>query len=568
MPVYNDEERLDASVKSFLSQTLTDIELICVNDGSSDNSLEILNDFASKYDNIKVFTQENQGSGKARNYGMSKAQGDYIGFLDADDYFIDKDTLEKLYMTASDNDALMVAGNIKLVDNAGNFSPFTSLDYYTEYCEIPPENYGIPWAFYKNIYKASFLKENNIVFPDLLRGQDPVFLAEILAKIDKIYTVPTDTYAYYFINASKQCNTAKKRHDHMMHYKMVFDYLSDERFEEIRHLFRYEMFDFIRVMGVDGGADILNATRQIFKDDKKILKEFEGYFYIKHKNDDLINLVEFKSSNPWISVIINDDIKADSLESIFNQTFSNYEIISSTHVDDSRVKNVDKIDFNKIKGDYIYIYNPDEVLKKTAFEKAYENVIFNESEVLMFKTKTDKFKGVNIYRFTFNHAYIDKELFSAPFNLFNKELLLDNQLFNSIFKAKRISYIKKSFGTVPFQYDFDDVVNTLDEFECFDELKKEFSNDLIKYIESDEDFDNAKIIFDSDFIQKCKNYNEFKYEYNISSLKSEIEDYKSQLKDLKSINKKLKKEEKDLKKLNKESSKSNSFESIKKIFKK
>ena len=82
MPVYNDANRLNKSITSIINQSLDNIELICVNDGSQDNSLEILNDFADKYDFIKVLSQENQGSGKARNYGMSEATGDYIGFLD------------------------------------------------------------------------------------------------------------------------------------------------------------------------------------------------------------------------------------------------------------------------------------------------------------------------------------------------------------------------------------------------------------------------------------------------------------------------------------------------------
>ena len=87
MPVYNDASRLEKSINSFLKQTLIEKELICVNDGSTDNSLEVLNEFAEKYESIKVFSQENQGSGKARNLGITEAKGQYIGFLDADDFF-------------------------------------------------------------------------------------------------------------------------------------------------------------------------------------------------------------------------------------------------------------------------------------------------------------------------------------------------------------------------------------------------------------------------------------------------------------------------------------------------
>ena len=86
----------------------------------------------------------------------------------------------------------------------------------------------------------------------MLRGQDPVFLAEILSKIDEIYTVPVDFYAYFYIDGTNQCNTRKKRFDHMMHYKMVFDYLKDPKFDKVRHEFRAEMISFINMMGVEG----------------------------------------------------------------------------------------------------------------------------------------------------------------------------------------------------------------------------------------------------------------------------------------------------------------------------
>ncbi len=86
MPVYNESDLLEKSILSVAKQTLDDLELICVNDGSTDDSLNVLNNLSEKHDFIKVFSQENQGSGKARNLGMSKASGVYIAFLDADDF--------------------------------------------------------------------------------------------------------------------------------------------------------------------------------------------------------------------------------------------------------------------------------------------------------------------------------------------------------------------------------------------------------------------------------------------------------------------------------------------------
>ena len=86
VPVYNTEEYLQKCLDSLTNQTLKNIELICVNDGSTDNSLKILQDNAIKDDRIKIINQENKKQGAARNAGMQVATGEYIGFVDSDDY--------------------------------------------------------------------------------------------------------------------------------------------------------------------------------------------------------------------------------------------------------------------------------------------------------------------------------------------------------------------------------------------------------------------------------------------------------------------------------------------------
>ena len=426
MPIYNDEEYLNKSISTVLSQSLDDIELICVNDGSSDASLDILNEFSSKYDFIKVLSQENQGSGKARNYGLRESSGEYIGFLDADDIYIDENALEELYETAIKNDADMVSGNIKLVNSKGEFSPFAALDYFTDYDVIEPEEYGIPWSFYKNIYKREFLIENDIIFPDLLRGQDPVFLADVLSKIDKVYTVPVDFYAYFYISGANQCNTRKKRFDHMMHYKMVFEYLKDPKFDKVRHDFRAKMITFINMMGVDGGKDILDATREIFKDEPEILDNFEECFYFKHAgHEEMQSLIDFKidKDHPRISVLIpvynSSEYLEQSIGSLLNQTFEDFELICANDGStddsldilnnfaskDSRVKVFDKENggcgsarnraLEEAKGRYVYFFNPEDKIPKTTFWDAYRHAIYNDSDMVIFKAKTFDDNGTN-----------------------------------------------------------------------------------------------------------------------------------------------------------------------------
>ena len=93
MPVYNVSNYLQNSIDSIKNQTFEDIEIICVNDGSTDNSVELLNSISQEFPDFKIVTQENSGPGIARNVGIDHAEGEYIAFLDADDIFLDDDAL-------------------------------------------------------------------------------------------------------------------------------------------------------------------------------------------------------------------------------------------------------------------------------------------------------------------------------------------------------------------------------------------------------------------------------------------------------------------------------------------
>ncbi len=102
IPVYNVEKYLQRCLDSVVNQTLKDIEIICVNDGSTDNSAIILEEFSKKDERIKIVNQKNGGLSRARNTGLEHSNGDYIGFLDSDDW-IDLDYYEKLHDAAERN---------------------------------------------------------------------------------------------------------------------------------------------------------------------------------------------------------------------------------------------------------------------------------------------------------------------------------------------------------------------------------------------------------------------------------------------------------------------------------
>ena len=112
IPVYNMETYIEECLDSIFSQTLKEIEVLCIDDGSTDRSYEILKKYREKYKNLIVFRQQNQGAGIARNKGIQCANGEYICFMDPDDYYAQEQALELLYRNAKENHAVICGGDI------------------------------------------------------------------------------------------------------------------------------------------------------------------------------------------------------------------------------------------------------------------------------------------------------------------------------------------------------------------------------------------------------------------------------------------------------------------------
>ncbi len=111
IPTYNKEKYLNECLDSVINQTLKEIEIICVNDGSTDNSLTILKEYEKKDKRIKIINQENSGVAIARNRAMDISKGEFIAFLDSDDKIINDNSLENLYYAAVNNNVLISGGN-------------------------------------------------------------------------------------------------------------------------------------------------------------------------------------------------------------------------------------------------------------------------------------------------------------------------------------------------------------------------------------------------------------------------------------------------------------------------
>ena len=119
VPVYNVEKFIEECLNSVLAQTYQSYEIVLVNDGSTDNSLEICCKFQKQDSRVKVFSKVNGGLSSARNYGITKSTGEYIIFLDPDDYWINPTALEQLVKVANETKCDVVRGEFKEVDQRG-----------------------------------------------------------------------------------------------------------------------------------------------------------------------------------------------------------------------------------------------------------------------------------------------------------------------------------------------------------------------------------------------------------------------------------------------------------------
>ncbi len=206
IPVYKTEDYLRKCLDSVSNQTLKDIEIICINDCSPDGCLEILKEYASKDDRFKIIDfKENKGAACARNAGIDVAQGEYIGFVDSDD-FIDLDFYEKLYNKAIETGADAVKGKIKIHSDTTNIAKEVFYDINDDIKNNPAYFYH---SFTTAIYNTQFIKTHKIKFPENINNfEDPYF--SILAGFyyNKVETVFNAFYHYndYPNSSSKNLN--------------------------------------------------------------------------------------------------------------------------------------------------------------------------------------------------------------------------------------------------------------------------------------------------------------------------------------------------------------------------
>ena len=193
VPVYNVENYLKKCLDSLVEQTLKDIEIIIINDGSTDNSAKIINQYVEKYPKlIKAYSKKNGGLSSARNYGISKANGEYIGFVDSDDY-VDKNMYKDLYETAKKEKSDIALCNVFYTYDSGECRYFDAISNLTDDIE---KKYIISSPIVCNrIYKKEVFKENLFKLDTFY--EDLNFNPGLISSFSKISYVYKPYYFYY-----------------------------------------------------------------------------------------------------------------------------------------------------------------------------------------------------------------------------------------------------------------------------------------------------------------------------------------------------------------------------------
>lgn len=202
LPCYNVEQYLARCLDSLMGQTLRDIEIICVNDGSTDGTLAALQKFAEADPRIIVISQENQGVAAARNAGLICATGEYVGFVDPDDY-VDTDYFERLYTAAVGADADIAKASVVMVNPDG------TQEIQKTDSGISADKFKFYMGFWSAIYRNKLLQSNNINFPTGVPiGEDIVFLSMAIFYTNKV-AMDTKTN-YYYVHHEQSAMASKK----------------------------------------------------------------------------------------------------------------------------------------------------------------------------------------------------------------------------------------------------------------------------------------------------------------------------------------------------------------------
>jgi len=290
VPVYNVEKYIERCLDSLVNQTLNDIEIIVVNDGSPDNSQSIIDKYVKKYPKkVKSFIKENGGQGSARNFGLEKSNGLYIGYVDSDDY-VELDMYEKLYEKANkENLDIVVCGSYNVYETGEKIKDLDKIIFSDK-----KKNafFGRP-AVWNKLYKKELIVNNNCNFRSKVWYEDFDFTLNILSFAKKIGYVNEPLYNYLIREGSTMNNSNLDRNleimsafDQVLNNKKI-----DKEILEFLAIYHIYISAVVRVINSNGNnkkkREVINKLLTYVNDNFKNYKK-NKYLYLLERNRKII----------------------------------------------------------------------------------------------------------------------------------------------------------------------------------------------------------------------------------------------------------------------------------------
>jgi len=247
IPAYNTSEAVKNVINGVLEQSFEDFEVILVNDGSTDNTLEVLKSYQEKDKRIRVFSKKNSGAPSGpRNFGIGKVRGKYIQFFDSDDRIASKDALKKAVEAMNERDLVATGWTVdletkdKIIRDYKKVSPERELitKDITNYVLKSIGSTGLLYNIWNKLFRTSIIKKNNIKFRENLPfGEDLLFVLDYLKYVKSIQIIPDITYGYFTSNISgtfsKSSLVPEYRH---INNQALDDFIGDSPSQETKDL--------------------------------------------------------------------------------------------------------------------------------------------------------------------------------------------------------------------------------------------------------------------------------------------------------------------------------------------
>ena len=287
VPVYGVEKYIDKCLNSLVKQSLKEIEIIVVNDGTKDNSQKIIDKYVKKYpDKIKSYIKENGGQGSARNYGLKKASGEYIGYVDSDD-FVEKDMYKKLYNKAKENNYdIVVCGNYNVSEDYQN----KNIDAFINNYNTDLENifFG-KMAVWNKIYKRDILIKNKLEFKEKVWYEDLAFTLKAIMNSNTFAFIDEPLYDYLIREGSTMNNSNVQRNLEILDaFNDILSYIQHNKKEEYFSKIEFLAIDHIYISAI---VRVLKAEAddKVKRETINKLLDYMNKKFPNYKNNKYIN---------------------------------------------------------------------------------------------------------------------------------------------------------------------------------------------------------------------------------------------------------------------------------------